>query len=187
MADTQEAVKEQVETGKSSPIADAFKGLAVAPPAPVDLGPTDLGIEKFPLGEVGISVTPPAPKVEVMGSSDIDALKAQMAMLAEVVSKQQEKSAQQDAVFEKLAEEGMRKSDIEAHQAPGLAAIIEMGPQGFVVKLRGAWTMGNINQVRMAMRQALIEQMGQAARDLRQSPLRHRKTGASLVDVGGIE
>ena len=112
------------------------------------------------------------PKMTVVGEKedDLAVLKQQMSQLVGIVSQQQE-------TFKRLQEVGLRTSDAAAVRDEGLEAHIKMGPSGFVVALNGAWTMGHINQVRLAMRQQMLLDASRMRMDSQKAALAHRVTG----------
>ena len=112
------------------------------------------------------------PKMTEVGTKedDLAVLKQQMSQLVGIVSQQQE-------TFKRLQEVGLRTSDAAAVRDEGLEAHIKMGPSGFVVALNGAWTMGHINQVRLAMRQQMLLDATRMKMASQQAGLAHRVTG----------
>lgn len=115
--------------------------------------------------------------------SDVDALKAQVTQLAELVKKQAEEKDAVETVIERAATEGMRKSDFEAEPGPEMEAHIALGRDGWVVNLVGEWTQNHINQVRMAMRRQMLTNISRAMKDARHRKLAHRKSGKYYGDI----
>ncbi len=122
----------------------------------------------------------PEPAVKVSVPVDnVDALtklQDQVAQLVSIVSVQQK-------TFQTLQEDGLRVSDAQAIRDERLAVQAHMGPAGFVVELNGPWSMGHINQLRLAMRSQMQQDAIWFRQRGNQEALAHRK-GATLPAFG---